>query len=51
MGAPNSEVVYTSATTKKGGPQSLYGHVVALEKKDIFNLTLDVKNELETQST
>jgi hypothetical protein len=32
MGALTSEVGYTSAITKKGGPQSLYGHVVALDK-------------------
>jgi hypothetical protein len=33
MGAPTSEVGYTSATTRRGGPRSLYGHVVALVKK------------------
>jgi hypothetical protein len=32
VGAPTSEVGYTSATTIRGGQRSLYGHAVALEK-------------------
>jgi hypothetical protein len=40
MGAPVSEVGYTSAITRRWGPQSLYGHVVALEKKIHLDLHL-----------
>jgi hypothetical protein len=32
MGAPTPEVGYTSATTRREEPQSLYGRVVALKK-------------------
>jgi hypothetical protein len=30
MDAPTTEVGYTSATTRKGDHESLYGHVVAM---------------------
>ena len=33
MGAPTSEVGYTSATARRGDHESSYEHVVALEKK------------------
>jgi hypothetical protein len=33
MGGPTSEVGYTSATNRRGGPRNLEGHVVALGKK------------------
>jgi hypothetical protein len=37
MGAPNSEVGYTSAIPRRGGgPQTLYGHVGALGEKKML---------------
>jgi hypothetical protein len=43
MGAPTSDVGYTSATTRRGGPRSLYGHVAALGgKQNILELCLMV---------
>jgi hypothetical protein len=36
MGIPTSEVSYTSATTGRGDIEVRKGHMVALEKKDIF---------------
>jgi hypothetical protein len=46
MGAPTSEVGCTSAITRRGGPQSLYGHVVVLEKNKIKNYYSMKKKEL-----
>jgi hypothetical protein len=40
MGVPTSEVGYTSATTGRGDHEVHKGHVVALEKKNIYIYTL-----------
>jgi hypothetical protein len=48
MGAPTSEDVSTSAITRREGPQSLYGHVVALEKKTystIYNIKFNITSQ------
>jgi hypothetical protein len=43
MGASTSEVGYTSAITRRGGgPQNLYGHMVALGEKKIKLLKLNM---------
>jgi hypothetical protein len=39
MGARTSKVGYISVATRKGGPRSIYGHVVALEKTFSFDNT------------